>query len=316
MKYYNKNESQHLLKHKPCKTSRNRSPKRRISKIFRRRPKKNINPSRKEQSSNKPMLICSRWDNNSNNNKLELNPNNTEPKLEGNHLLSTTSNINENSNIITNENMQPISGLNIFSNLHHINNNNNNEIRFNDNNSNDPSLHESTNGFNTIEEIRNENNFDHNNRNNTRESAADNDLAPFGNVNENTNGNISPNYNDNHNISNRNNDNINDNIEDFLLHELIYYINESLRRRSRLNESLIPVQNAEVDKNILKSIKRNLPKIKYKENEESKCVICIEDFKKGQTVYRLTCNHIFHVHCLNKELKKRLKCPLCREAIT
>ena len=302
-----KNGSQHSPKHI--------SPKKRISKIFRRRNKKHINPSQKEHSSNKPMLICSRSDGNSNDNILELkNPNNAQSKLEDNHLLSTASNINENSNIITNENMQPNSGLNIFSNLHHINNNNNNEIRFNDNNSNDPSLHESTNGFNTIEEIRNENNFDHSNRNNTRESAADNDLAPFGNVNENTNGNIIPNYNANHNINNRNNDNYFDDITEFLFNlEFMNYMDESLRR---LSELIIPVQSAEVDKNILKPIKRNLPKIKYKENEESKCVICIEDFKKGQTVYRLTCNHIFHVRCLNKELKKRLKCPLCREAIT
>ena len=91
---------------------------------------------------------------------------------------------------------------------------------------------------------------------------------------------------------------------------------ERLRRLRRQIALLFPVQSPEVDKNILKSIKRNLPKIKYKENEESKCVICIEDFKKGQTVYHLTCNHIFHVHCLNKELQKRLKCPLCREEIT
>ena len=204
MKYYNKNESQHLLKHKPCKTSRNRSPKRRISKIFRRRPKKNINPSPKEQSSNKPMLICSRCDHNSNNNKLELNPNNTEPKLEGNHLLSTTSNINENSNIITNENMQPNSGLNFFSNLHHINNSN--EIRFNDNHSNEPNLYESTTVFNTIEERNYENNFDPNNTNNTRERAEFLNFSNFfGNANESTNDNIIPNYNTNHNVNNRNN---------------------------------------------------------------------------------------------------------------
>lgn len=309
MKYYTKNGSQHLLKHKPSKTSRNRS---RISKKFRRRYKKNINPSRKEQSSNKPMFICSRCDNNSNNNKLELKPNNTEPKLEDNLLLSTTSNINENSNIITNENMQPYSGLNLFRNLHHINDNNN-QISFNDNLSYEPSLYESTYVFNTIEERRNENNLDHNNRINTRESAANIDLVFFGNVNENTNGNIIPNYNANHNISNRNNDNNNDDNTDFLLLDIIRLINERSRRSSEL---LFPVQSAEVDKNILKSIKRNLNKIKYNEKEESKCVICIEDFKKGQTVYSLTCNHIFHVRCLNKELKKRLKCPLCREEIT
>ena len=304
MKYYikTKNGSQHSSAH--------RSPKRRFSKIFRRRYKKHVNPSQKEHSSNKPMFICSRSDGNSNGNRLEINnPNNVQPNLEDNHLLSIASNINENSNIITNENMQPSPGLNIFSNLHHINNNN--EIRFNENNSNEPSLHESTNGFNTIEERRNDYNLDHNNRDNTRERASNNDLIFFGNVNENTNSNIIPNYNANHNINNRNNDNF---IDEIILY--LEYMNERLRILRGLEELLFPAQSPEIDKNILKSIKRNLPKIKYKENEESKCVICIEDFKKGQTVYRLTCNHIFHVHCLNKELQKRLKCPLCREEIT
>ena len=211
MKYYirTKNGSQH--------SSRHRRPKRRFSKIFRRRYKKHVNPSQKEHSSNKPMFICSRSDGNSNGNRLEINnPNNAQPNLEDNHLLSTTSNINENSNIITNENMLPNSGLNIFSNLHHINNSN--EIRYSENNSNGPSLHESTNGFNTIEERRNENNLGHNNRDNTRDRAENNDLIFFGNVNENTDINIIPNYNANHNTNNRNNDNIIDNVtENFLI---------------------------------------------------------------------------------------------------
>jgi hypothetical protein len=205
-----KNGSQHSSTHKPCKTPKHRSPKRRISKIFRRRLKKHVNHSQKNQSSYKPMLICSRSDENSNDYRLGLkNPNNAENKLEDNHLLSSVSNINQFSNIISNEKMQPDSGLNFFSNFNNINNSN--KIRFNDNNSNKPTLHESTAGFNTIEERSNENNLDSNNTNNTRERAEFLYFSNFfGNVNENTNDNIIPNYDTNHNITNRNNGNIGD----------------------------------------------------------------------------------------------------------
>ena len=65
----------------------------------------------------------------------------------------------------------------------------------------------------------------------------------------------------------------------------------------------------------IKFIKKSLSKIKYKQNQnmEERCPICIEDFKKRQTVYNLPCSHIFHVRCLNKELKNRQKCPMCRK---
>ena len=68
----------------------------------------------------------------------------------------------------------------------------------------------------------------------------------------------------------------------------------------------------------IKSIKKNLSKIKYKQNPnmEERCPICIEDFKNRQTVYNLPCSHIFHVRCLNKELKNRQRCPMCRKELT
>ena len=119
-----------------------------------------------------------------------------------------------------------------------------------------------------------------------------------------THNNINLNNNNNHNGANGN-VNINFNIDDVLLDRL------RRPRRSRMD-----LYNPQIDKNFIRIVKKDLPKIKYKESNEPKCAICIEDFKKGQTIYNLNCSHIFHVRCLNKELKKRLKCPLCREAIT
>ena len=67
----------------------------------------------------------------------------------------------------------------------------------------------------------------------------------------------------------------------------------------------------------IKSIKNKLNRIRFKksassnENRET-CIICYEDFKNYQNVYNLPCSHIFHVRCLNKEIKYRQKCPMCR----
>ena len=74
------------------------------------------------------------------------------------------------------------------------------------------------------------------------------------------------------------------------------------------------------DKEKIKSIKENLSrmkinkKIKLDDNKKN-CCICLEDFKYGQNIYSLSCSHIFHVHCLNKEIKMRQKCPLCRKEL-
>ena len=115
--------------------------------------------------------------------------------------------------------------------------------------------------------------------------------------------NINLNNNNNHNDTNGN-VNINFNINNILI--------DRLRRRRRARMDLY---NPQIDKNLIRIVKKDLPKIKYKENNEPKCAICIEDFKKGQTIYNLHCSHIFHVRCLNKELKNRMKCPICRKEL-
>jgi len=67
----------------------------------------------------------------------------------------------------------------------------------------------------------------------------------------------------------------------------------------------------------IKIIKNNLNKTKIRkvlelDKNKKNCLICLEYFKKYQNVYILSCSHIFHVQCFNKEIKLRQKCPICR----
>ena len=69
-----------------------------------------------------------------------------------------------------------------------------------------------------------------------------------------------------------------------------------------------------------KTIIENIKKIKINkrlklDDNKRDCLICLEEFKYGQNVYTLPCSHIFHVHCLKKEIKFRQKCPLCRKVL-
>ena len=46
----------------------------------------------------------------------------------------------------------------------------------------------------------------------------------------------------------------------------------------------------------------------------SKCVVCLEGFRKGISKYKeLNCGHRFHVRCINKWLKVNKACPHCRD---
>ncbi|KAH1045815.1 hypothetical protein J1N35_036599 [Gossypium stocksii] len=58
--------------------------------------------------------------------------------------------------------------------------------------------------------------------------------------------------------------------------------------------------------------------VQYK-NEEgteshcTECVICLEEFKDGDSCRVLTkCNHLYHQLCIDEWLAKNSRCPLCR----
>jgi hypothetical protein len=69
---------------------------------------------------------------------------------------------------------------------------------------------------------------------------------------------------------------------------------------------------------ILKNIDFFLSKIKYSETNDSEkeCIICLEDFKKSETIFKINCNcssNYYHKSCLKKWFQKNCSCPVCRK---
>ena len=137
------------------------------------------------------------------------------------------------------------------------------------------------------------NNSDISNRN-----VNENNIINNGNTNnlENNNNNNTYNINNNLNQNNRRNSTFID---------LLGLRRRRTRRRLRINLKEIKI-NLLTKKIIVKDIS------KLDDNKNS-CVICLEKFKNHQKVYKLDCTHIFHIRCLNKEIKFRPKCPCCRK---
>jgi len=46
------------------------------------------------------------------------------------------------------------------------------------------------------------------------------------------------------------------------------------------------------------------------------CLICIDNYKKGEFKRELPkCKHYFHKKCIDKWLKKKANCPICRDTL-
>ena len=88
-------------------------------------------------------------------------------------------------------------------------------------------------------------------------------------------------------------------------------IKEEVLRRIRINEN-----NNEIN-NILKQLPVNKIEDISKLNDENKrCVICLEDFQNNDKSIYLPCFHLFHEKCLTDWINvKKGFCPLCRTII-
>ena len=88
-------------------------------------------------------------------------------------------------------------------------------------------------------------------------------------------------------------------------------IKEEVLRRIRINEN-----NNEIN-NILKQLPVNKIEDISKLNDENKrCVICLEDFQNNDKSIYLPCFHLFHEKCITDWINiKKGFCPLCRAII-
>ena len=47
------------------------------------------------------------------------------------------------------------------------------------------------------------------------------------------------------------------------------------------------------------------------ENENNRCIICLEDYKINDIIIYLPCIHFFHKKCIAKWIEKTINCPIC-----
>ena len=211
---------------------------------------------------------------------------------------------NQNNFSITNSNFSYLSNNNqeINPNL----NNNSSAIYFNQNNNNGI-VH------NNIDNNRNNNNNIYNNDNRFIQNIINTSTLNVESQNRNSNHNINDNNLEiNNNIRNNNIDSPFSNSDSFLES---WFFNGNNRRNNRPLSTF-----REFIKQKIKSIKENITKTKIKkiidlEDNKKNCIICLNEFKKGQNIYCLPCSHVFHIRCLNKEIKIRQTCPICRKEL-
>ena len=66
-----------------------------------------------------------------------------------------------------------------------------------------------------------------------------------------------------------------------------------------------------VDTEYLTRFIKSLKKTKIK--KETQCNICFEDIQKNTSIYKLSCNHSYHINCIETWFKQNLSCPICRK---
>ena len=51
-------------------------------------------------------------------------------------------------------------------------------------------------------------------------------------------------------------------------------------------------------------------------NNNNKCAICLSDFEVGEKKSTLPCMHSFHYNCIEKWIKEKKSCPICKFEIS
>lgn len=94
---------------------------------------------------------------------------------------------------------------------------------------------------------------------------------------------------------------------------------ERIARQELIESILRQLQELQIDMRTQEPLgsdaTRNLPTRKYLEGEEKieRCAICVEDFKDGDTLRVLPCEHAFHKACIDEWLiNHSALCPLCK----
>jgi len=120
----------------------------------------------------------------------------------------------------------------------------------------------------------------------------------------------------NNNPRNNNLDTINDSIIAFNLQEELnnQYIHNQNNQRN--------INNPPIRIGVTKTMTQNeidrLGTEIYNSNNQystSECTFCMEDFKNGDVLRRLSCLHFFHKNCIDPWLKKNGNCPIDKVSV-
>ena len=126
------------------------------------------------------------------------------------------------------------------------------------------------------------------------------------NQNQNLNRNFTlPNNSTNTNTPNLNNRNSIDNLLNNLIPDLIEVsIIDSNGRPVRPNRTS------------LENLRLNTTIEVIEEDNDSMCTICRNNFSEGDVVRKITsCNHMFHINCIDQWFEEHTTCPTCRTNI-
>ncbi|KAK1427477.1 hypothetical protein QVD17_16163 [Tagetes erecta] len=82
---------------------------------------------------------------------------------------------------------------------------------------------------------------------------------------------------------------------------------------------IFDVQN-DVTRGLSEEVIKDLPKHVFKKtpqrDNETNCVICLQDFKNKEEGRELpSCRHVFHVKCIDEWLVRQGSCPVCRRDV-
>ena len=118
--------------------------------------------------------------------------------------------------------------------------------------------------------------------------------------------------NQNNNPQNKNKETINDSIIAFHLQEMMneQYNQNNNNNQRRINNPPIKVDiKKEMSQNEIDRLGTEIYNSRnhYSTNE---CTFCMDDFKNGDILRRLSCLHVFHKNCIDPWLRKNGFCPI------
>lgn len=82
------------------------------------------------------------------------------------------------------------------------------------------------------------------------------------------------------------------------------------RRQQLTSDQLTKLKISKINCNHL-----NPEIVKPEDKFSDPCSICLDNYKEGETIIKLNCNHIYHKSCLEKWLLKHKTCPYCKTEI-